>query len=110
MFRNCTSLEEFTAALPSNLDTTTQMFDGCSSLTSFTPSLPSALKTATNMFRGCKLDKESVQNIVNTIPTYTSGTHQIAIGVDSTKITQAEQNAFNTTLTGKRWTVTWERN
>lgn len=61
------------------------------------------------MFYGCKLDKASVQNIVDTIPTWTSDTHKISIGVDSTKITQAEQDAFNTTLVGKGWTVTWQR-
>lgn len=85
------------------------MFSDCSGLTSFSAALPNSLSTATSMFYGCKLDKASVQNIVDTIPTWTSGTHRIAIGVDSTKITQAEQDAFNTTLVGKGWTVTWQR-
>lgn len=86
------------------------MFYDCSNLTSFSAALPNSLTDAIYMFLNCKLDKASVQNIVDTIPTWTSGTHKITIGVDSTKITQEEQDAFNTTLVGKGWTVTWQRN
>lgn len=59
---------------------------------------------------GCKLSKASVEKIAETIPTYTSGSHPITIGVDSTSITQAEQDAANAILVGKGWTVSWERN
>lgn len=61
------------------------------------------------MFYACKLNKASVQKIADTIPTV-SGTHRITIGIDSTQITQEEQDAFNTTIVGKGWTTTWQRN
>ena len=86
------------------------MFVDCSGLTSFSPAMPNSLTNASGMFSGCKLDKDSVQNIVDTIPTYTSGSHAITIGYDSTEITQEDEDAFDTTLANKGWTVTWQPN
>lgn len=112
MFGYCSSLTSFSTpsrTLPNSITNASYMFNDCSNLTSFNAALPNSLSEADFMFYGCKLNKASVQNIVDTIPTWTSGTHMITIGVDSTKITQAEQNAFNTTLVGKGWRVTWQR-
>lgn len=109
MFADCIILESFGVALPS-LVNADYMFMYDENLTSFTSVLSDSLTSADFMFSCCKLDKASVQNIANTIPTWMSGTHKITIGVDSSKITQAEQDAFNATIVGKGWTVTWERN
>ena len=109
MFRGCTGLTTWTAEMPSGLTIVDSMFYGCTSLTEWTGELPSGLSSATTMFYRCKLNKASVQKIADSIPTV-SGTHKITIGIDSTQITQAEQDAFNTTITDKGWTVTWQRN
>ena len=95
--------------MPSVLSDASYMFNGCTNLTEWTVDLPSGLSDASWMFDGCKLNKASVQKIADSIPTV-SGTHRITIGIDSTQITQAEQDAFNTTIVNKGWTVTWERN
>lgn len=68
----------------------------------------SALTSGVIMFTGCKLDKESLQLIVSDIKTVNAG--EITIGIDSSKITQEEQNTANTALVNKGWTVYWERN
>lgn len=87
------------------------MFYDCTSLREFNVDMPPALTAAYHTFHGCKLNKASVQRIVDTIPTYTDGKARgITIGIDSTQITQAEQDAFNTTIVGKGWTTTWQRN
>lgn len=112
MFRGCTGLTEWNVELPSGLTTAFSMFSGCTGLTEWTVELPSGLINASSMFAYCKLNKASVQRIVNSIPDVreVSGTHNITIGIDSTQITQAEQDAFDTTIVGKGWTVTWQRN
>lgn len=102
------SITSFTGDLPS-LTTGTFMFYSCSNLTSFTGDL-SSLTTGTDMFLGCKLDLTSVNLIANSLPTLTSGSHPITIGVDSTQVTQAQQDAANATLVSKGWTATWQRN
>lgn len=131
MFYMCSSLASFTSELP-NLTDGSNMFDGCKAFTSWTVELPnltngyymfstcpklssfnsvlSALNTAAGMFHGCKLNNESLQNIVTTIKSWSSGTHKITIGVNSNLVTQAQQDEADTILTGKGWTVTWERN
>ena len=98
--------------LPNSLGDVSYMFYGCTGLRNFTPSLAGLTNCEDfeNMFSGCKLNKASVQNIVNTIPTYTSGSDAITIGYDSTEITQEDEDAFNTTLTNKGWMVAWQRN
>lgn len=110
MFKGCTSLTGWHLSFPAGLTDVQGMFNGCTSFRNWTAQSMGGVSSATGLFIGCKLSKASVQNIVNTIPTYTSGTHPITIGVDSTDITQTEQDAFNTTLVGKGWTVSWERN
>ena len=59
------------------------------------------------MFIGCKLDYASIQHIAYTLPTVT-GTHNINIGYDPSKIT-AEQIAAceDTIVREKNWQLTW---
>lgn len=73
----------------------------------------SSLTSAQSMFSsGSKLDKETVESIVNTIKDLAAAgtTGYITLPIDSTQITQAEQDAFNAIITGKGWTTTWKRN
>lgn len=83
------------------------MFYGCSSLETFESDMP-VLSDAEGMFSGCKLDKDSVENIVDSVPVSQGG--EITIGYDSTLITQQEEDAYNAALVNKGWTVSWERN
>lgn len=55
------------------------MFKNCSNLTSFNSTLPK-LVYGQDMFIGCNLDEASVLRILNSIPTYTSGTHPLHLG------------------------------
>lgn len=107
MFLNCSSLESFPFTLGSGYGICTGMFQGCSKLQWTTP-FQTALRNAVGFFSGCKLNKASVETIINS-PTRTTSS-PITIGIDSTLITQEEQDAYNTQLVNKRWTVTWERN
>lgn len=129
MFYNCPVLETVEGAYDS-LTSAVEMFMYCPSLTSVyveTPVLQNgngmyydctslthvvmdyqSLTSGDIMFHHCKLDKESLQLIVSDINTVNAG--NITIGIDSTKITQEEQNAANAILAGKGWTVTWQRN
>ena len=40
------------------------------------------LSQGTNMFHTCVLDKSSALSVLNSLPTYTSGTHNFCIGID----------------------------
>lgn len=108
MFEDCNNLISFSGDL-SSLVNGTSMFSMCSKLTSFSGAL-SALDTGVGMFNSCKLDNNSLQNIVTTIKSWDSGTHNIGIGVDSNLVTQAQQDEADAILRGKGWTVIWKRN
>lgn len=131
MFQNCTSLTSFESDIPNVGYSAYFMFNGCTSLTSFKCNMPSAkdcgqmfkgcsnlshvecnfasLQTAREMFSGCKLDKESVDNILETINPNASH-YSITIGVDSTQVSELDQAAYAITFAEKGWTVEWERN
>lgn len=93
------------------------MFDNCTNLTSFkagTEGLKS-LSDGSSMFSYCKLDKTSVLHILNTIPTYTSGTYRLHLGKrtnyqDSTDIATLLGTtvpiAASTSYNYKGWTIT----
>ena len=99
MFSNCTNLKSFSSNL-SSLTDGSSMFTNCTNLTSFTSKLPS-LTDGSYMFKECKLDTASVQNIADTINTY-SGT--IHIGIGNSSPNEQEKTAFNT-IASKGWTV-----
>jgi hypothetical protein len=80
MFSSCAILTTFIGDL-SSLKHGNQMFNGCA-LTTFIGDL-SSLEHGDNMFAGCKLSTETALEIVETLPTYTSGVHKITISVTS---------------------------
>ena len=119
MFQNCAALPSFSYDL-SKLATGTSMFKGCTSLETFVSMLPS-LNTAADMFSGCKLSAKSLFYIINTLPTYTSGSHPIMLGInaldtDEDRLRFAQELKYSdwasleSAFTSKKWTVTWQYN
>lgn len=76
MFNSCNELKSFSGAL-SSLTNGTGMFAGAY-IEDFSSSLP-VLETGDEMFYGCRLTAQSVKQILNTIPTVTSGTIDLGI-------------------------------
>lgn len=103
-YKNHSNLREVYCDMP-NLKSGRQMFWGCP-LESFAGNL-SALDDGLDMFgKNCILDYESIVNIIDSLPSYDSGTHEISIGYNSsiseTNITMLQQE-----LKAKGWVVHW---
>jgi hypothetical protein len=81
MFYNCSKLTTFTSDL-SSLENGYRMFYGCSTFTSFNSDL-SSLKKGDGMFYNCKLDAASVEKILTSIPTYSSGLYPLTMRIQS---------------------------
>lgn len=112
MFKNCYALTSFENDL-SNLISAKDMFLNCENLSIFNGDI-SKLSDGTNMFIGCVLNSTSIEHILNSIPTYTEGTHNLGL----TLKTVEEAAVFNQ-ITGanveigdiynisyKGWTIT----
>ena len=91
----------------------TQFCRGCTSLYSFKANLPK-LSNGTDMFNNCVLNEESVLRILNTIPSYSDGSHSLHMG---RKVNFATSNEIATILgtnvpivagnySYKGWTIT----
>lgn len=78
MFYNCGFMKSWTVDLP-ELTNGRDMFNLCYTLTSFSTDLPS-LTDGYRMFQSCKLDATSVLRILDSIPTHSSGTHELHLG------------------------------
>lgn len=112
LFSRWSFCREFHADLPDLADGTS-LFEGIASLEVFSGAL-SSLSAGTNMFRNCNLDAASVLHILESIPSYTSGSHPLHIGkkekwVDNADVatalgTTAPITAGNYTVKG--WTIT----
>ena len=121
MFDGCDNLTSFTSDLPSltdggdmfydsglesfssdlsSLTNGAGMFKFCSNLTTFSSDL-SSLTNGSSMFYNCKLDTASIQNIADTINTYSGKIH---IGIGNSTPNEQEKAAFNT-IASKGWTV-----
>lgn len=99
-------LESFTADL-SSVANGEGAFDQCLSLSSFNSTLPS-LYDGTAMFGGCSLDKESAIRVLNSLPTYSSGTHALLIGMDRTNEGDEDIQTAIDSAEAKGWNVTPE--
>lgn len=103
-YKNHTNLHTVICDMPA-LKSGRQMFWGCP-LTSFTGDL-SSLSDGWGMFgKNCKLDYDSIVNIIDGLPFYDNGTHEITIGYSST-IQQTEIAALEQELNAKGWQVSW---
>ena len=81
MFQECTTLTKFISDL-SSLTNGSNMFNGCTSLTDFKSYLTS-LTDGQNMFSGCKLNADSINKILNSIPQVTE-TPSLHLGINDT--------------------------
>ena len=69
-----------------------------------------ALATANQMFNSCILNKESVIRFVDSIPSYTSGSHPLTIGIHIDHQTDEEVLAAISNAESKGWTLTVQWN
>lgn len=115
MFVWCEEMTSWTVELP-NLTNGNEMFFGCTGLTSFNAGTE-GLKSLTKgdcMFQNCILNETSVLHILNTIPTYTSGTHKLHLGDNRNFLTSTDIASLLGTTTPiaagtynyKGWTIT----
>ena len=110
MFENCTTLTTFISDL-SSLTNGTQMFNGCTDLTEFKSYLTS-LTNGQRMFNDCKLNADSINKILNSIPQVTQ-TALLHLGINNTdEATSVIENILGfkpttteTQATYKGWTI-----
>jgi hypothetical protein len=104
------NLRSFSGDL-SKLENGNRMFSANTWLRTFDSSL-SSLSSGVGMFRSCMLDGDSVEKILTTIPTYTSGTHELTIHANLTYKSEIEQmlgtslpSIGEQTVSYKGWTI-----
>ena len=106
MFRDNASFISFSGDL-SKLSNGTSMFQNNSKMTTFDSSLPK-LSNGSNMFANTALDKSSIYNILGSLPTYTSGSHSISLGISTNNvgdedipnlIQEAKNNGWSVSIT-----------
>ena len=88
MFHHGFFLTSFNSNLPELTNGTNMFYDGVL-LTSFNAALPK-LTNGTSMFRNCALDEDSILRILNSIPTYTGGSHSLNLGKRTNYLNSAE--------------------
>lgn len=69
-----------------------------------------ALEKGSNMFHLCILNKESVIRVANSLPTWTSGTHNICFGIHIDHQNDEEVLAALEAVEAKGWTLTVQWN
>ena len=95
LFYNQTKLTEI--PLSWKLDSITDgtsMCASCTNLTSFLHPLTS-LSNGSNMFYNCNLNEESVENILTTIPEYTSGSHTLTMYINAEAVVKFNEITGN---------------
>ena len=97
MFNNCSNLVTFIGDL-SSLKNGNSMF-ASTSLSTFQAPL-TKLEIGDGMFSGCHLTPQSTMFVLDSIPTYTNGSHVITIGIACANTTDAknvfaEQTGYN---------------
>lgn len=82
-------------------------FYGAKNLLSFSmyPQALPVLTQASNMFAGCELPADYVVNLMGTLPTYTSGTHELGLGIHVDHQADDEVLAAIDAATAKGWTL-----
>lgn len=129
MFARCTALKNFSGDLSSLRDgnqmfasSGLQVFESdvsaltrgywfiCNTGLKVFKSDLSSLDSGGNMFGGAQLNKESALRVLNSIPSYTSGTHALTIGIHVDHKNDEEVAAALTAAAGKGWTVTTQWN
>ena len=88
----------------------TSMCESCTNLTTFSFPLNS-LSNGSEMFNGCNLNEESVENILLSLPEYTSGTHSLSLNMSAgafEKFNEITENYLMApgTISYKGWELT----
>ena len=101
-------LTSFNTKLP-KLNNGMAMFASVPTLSIFNVELPK-LSDGITMFRDCILNKESALRVLNSIPAYTSGSHQLTIGIHIDHQTDDEVLEAIANAEAKGWTMTVQWN
>lgn len=99
----CSKVTEIRVNAP-NLSIANMFAENCANLRVFEGSLPS-LSDAPNMFYGCQLDAHSTISVLNSLPSYSSGTHRICMGIHVDYEADADVAAAVADAEAKGWTV-----
>ena len=104
----CPKLKKIKGYFP-QLSIGTRGLGSRSPLEVFDAELPS-LSDGSLAFENCKLDKDSALKILNSIPSYTSGSHPLTIGINIDHQTDDEVLAAIANAEAKKWTLTVQWN
>lgn len=106
LFKNAYELTSFSNSL-NQLKNGSRLFLN-SGLTDFSVEL-SSLDSAKNMFIGCPLSVTSIETILNSLPTYTSGNHEIGLTLKSeTEASKFTEITGTTINQGQIYTVSYK--
>lgn len=108
MFMRCLNLEAIKGQF-TKVTHTAEMCWGCQKLSVVEAEFP-ALYWAGSMFSQCQLNKESILRVLNSIPSYTSGTHPLTIGIHTDLQTDEEVTTAIANAEAKGWTLTVQWN
>lgn len=111
MFYKMKNLEECHCSFPALriAESAAGMFQACEKLWFVKHGFPS-LEAGNNMFADCILDKGSALRVLTSIPTWTSGTHLLTIGIHVDHKTDVEVLAAIENAKKKGWTLTVQWN
>jgi hypothetical protein len=104
----CRYLREWTLPTP-KLTNGTEMFYFADKLEDVQTEFP-ALSNGKNMFHLCILNKESVIRVANSLPTWTSGTHEMCFGIHVDHQNDEEVLAALEAVEARGWTLTVQWN
>ena len=108
MFMRCYDLETIKGTFL-KVQRADEMCWGCEKLSVVEAEFP-ALVSAPSMFTKCQLNKESILRVLNSIPSYTSGTYLLTIGIHIDHQTDEEVLAAIADAEAKGWTLTVQWN
>ena len=112
-FNGCKNLREFHTLMPAlkvaTTSSSTGMFESCSKLSVCSVGFP-ALNQADRMFYACILDKASAIIVLNSLPSYNSGTHVLGIGIHVDHQQDEEVLAAIANAEAKGWALTVQWN
>ena len=92
-----------------HIESGTVAYQGCVALEEFPTSYP-ALSSANDMFTGCRIKGWQAIEVLNSIPSYSSGTHKITMGIHVDHKNDEEVLAAIANAEAKGWTLTVQWN
>jgi hypothetical protein len=107
-FENCTALKKITLG-DTGISNLNRTFNLCKSLSELYATF-SSLSGSLSAFNGCILNADSALRVLNSIPSYTSGEHQLTIGIHVDLKTDDEVLAAIANAESKGWAMTVQWN